>query len=822
MKRTVRSGSSFAVQPARYSIRWLIVSLLAILSIAFFPYLFEGKIFLPADMFDTMTAPLNAQYGPPQAQNFYVLDGIVQTYPWKIAAQDGLRSGHLAYWNPHILGGYPQYAESDGFDVFNVFGIWLDAWHAILAETLVEFLIAGIGMCFLLRFFGVRVWANLIFSSAYMLNSMFVASAMSRWAVASFCWMPFVVLMLIRHLSVGRKEDMLYASIYLALSYLAGTLQSAFFVTCVVACLMLLYPSGEKSLRWSGRVVRLAVVFGLAFSLSAPMWSPTVQLFAQTLWRGSLNSTSVFAHYGVLQRVLSFPLLLLLSFPALLGSPEVFNLKKLAGADVTDFNGAIAFVPMVFAVWGCFALRKRKEVLPFCLMAAAAIILPILTPLYAILYHRVFIVATLCFSVVGAVMFQAFLDRNVDRESVVRISKRIMVASGIFAGAIALLCGYTTLEHPALAGKLTGMLATSNSAFGRENSAWLLARVGKTLDYFSFTSIELWLPIVFALIAAIAIYRYAMGRLERAGLLTIVTTSTLVTLLLFVRMWLPSVDPAKFPIYPPSAVTTFLHEHASEGRFIVWPDPQKDAYTLRPNSSDVYHTNDFDGYESLMPGTMSVLYHHHILPDSINLRLLGLANVKYVVTRSRVITDSAVRRVLAADGLTIYENLRVKPRAYFASSVKILDSDAAVSQTMLQSDFDGSTALIRRPDAWNKFADRYDTSGTMQVRDVSNEEIAIDANTNAKSFLVMTDTYYPGWKCYVNGLRRPIYRVNFAMRGVEVPAGKSVIVFRFEPDLFTASLGLSGLAAVSTLFGIIFFIVKYNPKNQSAQSASSA
>src|ERR1035437_1220515 len=100
------SGSSSGVQPARYPVRWLLATLAAVLCIAFFPYIFEGKIFLPTDMFDTMMAPFNAHYGPPQAQNFYPFDGIVQTYPYKLATQEALRSGHLAYWNPHILCGY--------------------------------------------------------------------------------------------------------------------------------------------------------------------------------------------------------------------------------------------------------------------------------------------------------------------------------------------------------------------------------------------------------------------------------------------------------------------------------------------------------------------------------------------------------------------------------------------------------------------------------------------------------------------------------------------------------------------------------------------
>src|ERR1041384_6879541 len=104
----------FHMQPQHYPVRWLIAILSLIIGITFFPYLFGGKTFLPSDLFDTMTAPFNAKYGPSQAQNHYVFDGLAQELPYKIQTKEALERGKFAYWNPYILGGYPQYAECLG------------------------------------------------------------------------------------------------------------------------------------------------------------------------------------------------------------------------------------------------------------------------------------------------------------------------------------------------------------------------------------------------------------------------------------------------------------------------------------------------------------------------------------------------------------------------------------------------------------------------------------------------------------------------------------------------------------------------------------
>src|SRR5436190_3225213 len=108
-------------------------------------------------MYDTMMAPFNGEFRPPQAQNHYPIDGLLQGLPYKVQTKEALQKGKLSYWNPYILGGYPQYAESLGnnFDIFNVMLLWADPVDVFHWETVLELFIAGIGMILLLRFMGV-------------------------------------------------------------------------------------------------------------------------------------------------------------------------------------------------------------------------------------------------------------------------------------------------------------------------------------------------------------------------------------------------------------------------------------------------------------------------------------------------------------------------------------------------------------------------------------------------------------------------------------------------------------------------------------------
>src|SRR5205823_5635837 len=103
-------------------------------------------------------------------------------------------------------------------------------------------------------------------------------------------------------------------------------------------------------------------------------------------------------------------------------------------------------------------------------------------------------------------------------------------------------------------------------------------------------------------------------------------------LFLSARTWFPSIDTAQFPIYPKTAVTTFLQEH-TDGRFTTWRDPSKDPYLLAENAPNVYHLYDMHGYEVCSNPSLSIFCEHNLPSDSLNLRLFGLANIRYIVLR---------------------------------------------------------------------------------------------------------------------------------------------------------------------------------------------
>ena len=66
-------------------------------------------------------------------------------------------------------------------------------------------------------------------------------------------------------------------------------------------------------------------------------------------------------------------------------------------------------------------------------------------------------------------------------------------------------------------------------------------------------------------------------------------------------------------------------------------------------------------------------------------------------------------------------------------------------------------------------------------------------------WLVLADTFFPGWTVTVDGEPRSIARANTAFRAVAVGPGDQVVEFRYEPLSFRLGLIVSAGAALALL-----------------------
>ncbi len=173
-----------------------------------------------------------------------------------------------------------------------------------------------------------------------------------------------------------------------------------------------------------------------------------------------------------------------------------------------------------------------------------------------------------------------------------------------------------------------------------------------------------------------------------------------------------------------------------------------------------------------------------------------------------LIDSDAWRFVEEAEGARVFENLRVMPRAWLANEVVSVSPNQALEAIKTGKLPDGRgfdpvrTALVEAPIALN--SQSVDSQASATIAALSGAHMEIRTSSAAASFLVTSDAFYPGWRASVDGQEAPLYRADYAIRGVMLPPGQHTVSFDYNPRRFYLGAAISGLALLA--LGVLAWI----------------
>lgn len=102
---------------------------------------------------------------------------------------------------------------------------------------------------------------------------------------------------------------------------------------------------------------------------------------------------------------------------------------------------------------------------------------------------------------------------------------------------------------------------------------------------------------------------------------------------------------------------------------------------------------------------------------------------------------------------------------------------------------------------------QYTGSGSIELTSYEPNELVYQVEVSENQFGVFSEMYYPdGWNAYINGEKVPIHRVDYLLRGIELPAGSYELTMKFEvPKYNTANnMALAGSLILFILLGGFF------------------
>ncbi|MAG36022.1 MAG: hypothetical protein CL878_07250 [Dehalococcoidia bacterium] len=143
-------------------------------------------------------------------------------------------------------------------------------------------------------------------------------------------------------------------------------------------------------------------------------------------------------------------------------------------------------------------------------------------------------------------------------------------------------------------------------------------------------------------------------------------------------------------------------------------------------------------------------------------------------------------------------------RAGFVTEAQLVAWGARTKTSVAPADSeqrqqDSDSVNIRRWEMPGRGGASITDGGTATLVAAMPERVTVETSATRPGILVLTDTYYPGWRATVDGRPANLLRANYLFRGVYVPAGAHQVEFAYHPAPFQRGLLVSGLALVAAL-----------------------
>lgn len=297
----------------------------------------------------------------------------------------------------------------------------------------------------------------------------------------------------------------------------------------------------------------------------------------------------------------------------------------------------------------------------------------------------------------------------------------------------------------------------------------------------------------------------------------------------------PSVKADLLTYTPPSV--EFLRQDTDLWRFTTYDTGECRVVDNRPEPCKPFNANigwyfdlyDIRGYDSifskqyraymeLIESPQYELDYNRIAPlshlSSLDSPLLDLLNVKYLITQIPIINPKYTL-VYSAE-VQIYQNTTALPRAFTlpASATLVTDDFGKAVQTFDPRQYVIVDPTVMPPAEASAIPAQW---SPVSQTDYASNEVSITTAVSEPAWLILADSYAPGWKAYYRPLGAdenaeqaiPIHLVNGNFRGVQLPPGEWVVRFKYSPDSFKLGGLVSFLAGVTLLFALGVWVWRY-------------
>jgi hypothetical protein len=770
------------------------VVIFALMIIIFFYPLLYGRILSQADViyfFPPWTAVKPQDLSVPS--NSVLSDQTREFLTFFKVARESLSQKQVPLWNPYIMAGTPLFANSQSALLFplNWAFYFLPLYLGFTVSAVLKMFIASLATYAFARKISLSHPAAIMAGTTYTF-SIFNVFWLNHPHTNVTIFFPLLLLLAERIKDNPSLSSMAILGLTAGIQLLGGHVEIAFHIAVAVTLFFIFrlmeYRKDRRAL--SLRIKIFASGYTLGFFLACIVLIPFLEfLFQSATWqvRSDKNPFSL--------DPMGFVSLFLSDFFIKTGWPF----------DVSIYHGLSLYAgicPLIlsivilacrpnklsffFAGLSLFALAIVFRVPPFFSLLTFLPLFKQAPNFYMVLFHVISV------SLLGGMGLDLMMVA-VENEALRGRLKKFLISTGfilpLFAASLLLLVLKTSFLSPLMKG-LEGLSA---QALGH-----ILSQIGSNL-----ARSTLIVGFTFAMLAASCITQRFKGLL---GMLAIGITS--VDLFMAGAGWNPAI-PTRWARPPIPPAITFLQQDKTIYRVAGI------GHVMPPNTASFCGLQDIRGYDVPVTDRYHTFFQKALkgkaewwiydlpkLSDG-SLDFLSLLNVKYILSLEplppplSLVYDKEVK---------IYENPDALPRCFLAHKMEMVqDGRMALkrvialgpelkSVVVIEGSFPKFLAALPPSEKEKAIQER------VQIVEYTARQVKVDVETSSPGFFILGDTYFPGWKAFMDGKRVPVYRADYLLKAVAVKRGNHRVVFLYQPLSFRIGLGLTIISGVIILW----------------------
>ncbi len=725
-------------------------------------------------------------------------------YPRHIFAAEEWLAGRIPLWDPYQHNGLPFLAETQVGTLYPLSSLFLSTLSPSLELSLfilLHFTLAAVFTFILARSLGMTPAAATVSGLAFGCGGFLMAQATNLNIMTGAAWLPLILYGVIQTAKHRSWPAAMLAGVPLAFQILTAQPQIVFY-TLVAICGYGLYrvtadffgdySPQKKNVSYALHTILLlsiAIISGLL--LAAPQLLPTLEL--QQLSVRSEEQGLDFLTHNSLPPAMWLNLLI----------PSVFG-NNVAGFKIGDpFQEDfiyIGFIPLLLTFFS-LGQRNKRDALFFVLLFVGGALLAMgrATPLYQYLIQylpgfslfripaRWLMVVNLALAILAGFGLETLLKKGLSR---LKFMALLMASLSIIAGLGLMWLFRTDLQS--LSGNnwssfyhklLDIFFDTGFTANPVYQDRLLLGRLVGLIG-------PVFLLIINIIVAA------ALFALFAARKMTATTFSLAIILALSFDL-IAAGGTVINPIQPDN----WWHQLSGGAQYVLDNVGQARVFPLGMGSEratvshlgqyfpSVYRVRSAGGHgSSLMLNRTSVF-----LDKAHPVQAVRALGVKYLLTEGQMGADAAATFPIAYSDQdsVVYENQTPLPRAFVVHEVIQVNTPNQAMGYFQNIDLDPRRTVVLETADNIPSPSEAATGSAAAIVNETPLRVEIEVNADGAGYLVLLDTFYPGWVARVDGQPSSIYRANYIGRAVFVPLGRHIVEFKYRPLSFMIGAWLS-------------------------------